>query len=91
VKAGVTGLLLAYFGGLWLMVATLGQMTRCRPEHHCSQLPEVPWTEAVRDLVSGIAGAYAVSWPWHLLWIGFGAGCLYWGLVVRRRRLKRAP
>jgi len=90
-KAGFAGLVLGYFGGLWLIVATFGQMSRCRPEYHCGPPPDVPWTEELIDFVTAVAGAYAASWPWHLLWIAFGVGCLCGGLTVRRRRLVGQP
>lgn len=88
-KAGLAGLAAAYFGGLWFMVSALAGMTRCGPQEHCSQVPDVSTREAVFDFIRWVADAYAASWFLHLLWIAFGVGCLYGGLAVRRRRLRK--
>jgi hypothetical protein len=90
VRGGLTGLFAAYFSGLWFMVWIMMQMTRCRPEYGCDGGFELQtsWVEKVFQFLGWAAGAFAVSWHWHFLWIGFGVGCLYGGLAIRRRRAR---
>lgn len=72
------------------MGSILMQMTHC-PSRVCpDQARHTPFLASVGHFVVWAADALAVSLPWHLLWLAPSVGCLYGGVVLRRRSLRRA-
>lgn len=90
-RGGLIGLFVGYFtpliGASWLMA----EGSRCRPASGCRPPPLPPWPELIWDYMKWTAGAYSVSWPWHLAWLTYGGLGLWAGLRLRARRNGPAP
>ena len=84
--AGWVGLLAGYAWGFYAIVSAMMLFTYCPPSR-CSARAPLSLAETLASGVHGFLTIWAVAWPWHLIWLACGVGCLYWGLAVRRRRM----
>lgn len=84
-RGGVAAMFVAYFISLWTGISLVSLMSACRPEQHCGD--GAVGLKAAWEFIQWAAGAYAISWPWHLLWLAPSGACVWAGLLLRRRRL----